>query len=71
MRRVAAWILILVGAALAVAGAAIVFSEPRRSLLAAGGAAIALGLAVLACGIVVRPGRRAQRATEWHFAPRR
>jgi uncharacterized membrane protein len=71
VRRAFAWLLILAGAALTVGGAALVFSESRRELLAAGGGAIVLGLALLALGVVLRPQRRERRAADWRFSPRR
>jgi hypothetical protein len=70
VRRVAASIVILVGAALTLGGAALVFSEPRRELVLEGAGAILLGLAILVGGIALKPRRRERRAREWPLSPR-
>jgi hypothetical protein len=54
IRRVLAWGSIVVGAALAVGGSAVIFTQPALEYVAAGGAAIGGGLALLALGIAFR-----------------
>ena len=54
MRRIFAWAAIVAGAAAAVGGAAVIFTEPELAYAAGGGAAVGCGLALLALGVATR-----------------